>query len=267
MVILNLLKDDPGMLATTNTKSQKYAVNQHLIENVLGWVKSGEIAIPEIQRPFVWAGAKVRDLMDSLYQGYPIGYIIAWRNPNVRLKDGNVSQGKKILIDGQQRVTALRAAVLGEYVVDKNYKQIKINIAFHPIEEKFEVQNPAITKDKSWISSISEVFNSGINSFNLINEYMQKSQEADQAHVIEAIGNLYNLAKKQIGLIELSPDLDIETVTEIFIRINSQGVVLSQADFAMSKIAANELHGGQDLRKAIDYFCHLACGSRILSYD
>ncbi|MCO6475969.1 MAG: DUF262 domain-containing protein [Phaeodactylibacter sp.] len=98
--------------------SQKYAVNQHLIESILTWVKSGEIAIPEIQRPFVWDTSKVRDLMYSLYQGYPVGYIIAWKNPNIRLKDGSLSEGKKTLIDGQQRVMALRAAILGEYVVN-----------------------------------------------------------------------------------------------------------------------------------------------------
>ncbi len=77
---------------------QKYSVNQHLIETILAWVNSGEIAIPEIQRPFVWDSSKVRDLMDSLYQGYPIGYVIAWRNPNVKLKDGSLSEGKKVLI-------------------------------------------------------------------------------------------------------------------------------------------------------------------------
>ena len=83
-----------------NNNMQKYSVNQHLIETLLSWVKSGEIAIPEIQRPFVWDSSKVRDLMDSLYQGFPVGYVIAWRNPNVRLKDGSLSEGKKILIDG-----------------------------------------------------------------------------------------------------------------------------------------------------------------------
>jgi hypothetical protein len=238
--------------------SQKYAVNQHLIETLLSWVKSGEIAIPEIQRPFVWDASKVRDLMDSLYQGFPVGYVIAWRNPNIRLKDGSFSEGKKILIDGQQRITALKAAILGDYVVNKHYERIKIKIAFHPLDERFEVQNPAILKDRSWLPDISEYFTSGTNSFNVINEYITKNPEVDQHKIIEAIGNLFNLAKKQIGLIELAPELDIETVTEIFIRINSQGVVLSQADFAMSKIAANESYGGQHLRKAIDYFCHLA---------
>ena len=134
---------------------QKYSVNQHLIESVLSWVKSGEIAIPEIQRPFVWNTSKVRDLMDSLYHGYPIGYFIAWKNPNVRLKDGGLSEGKKILIDGQQRITALTAAIIGETVINKDYKKVKIKIAFHPISEKFEVQNSAILKDKSWIPDIS----------------------------------------------------------------------------------------------------------------
>ena len=106
---------------------QKYSVNQHLIETILSFVKAGDIAIPEIQRPFVWDSSKVRDLMDSLYQGYPIGYVIAWRNPNIRLKDGSLSEGKKILIDGQQRVTALTAAILSEYVVSKTYQRIKLN--------------------------------------------------------------------------------------------------------------------------------------------
>lgn len=196
--------------------------------------------------------------MDSLYQGFPVGYVIAWRNPNIRLKDGSISEGKKILIDGQQRVTALKAAVLGDYVVNKRYQQVKIKIAFHPIEERFEVQNPAILKDKSWLPDISEYFTGNTNSFHVINEYLGKNPETDQQKVIDSVSNLFNLAKKQIGLIELDAELDIETVTEIFIRINSQGVVLSQADFAMSKIAANESYGGQHLRKAIDYFCHLA---------
>lgn len=237
---------------------QKYSVNQHLIETLLTWVKSGEIAIPEIQRPFVWDSSKVRDLMDSLYQGFPVGYVIAWRNPNVRLKDGSLSEGKKILIDGQQRVTALTAALLGEYVIDKTYQRVKIKIAFNPISEKFEVQNPAILKDNSWIPNISEAISGEISILKLVRHYLTYNPEADEDQVEKAFTNLINIPKKQIGIIELAHDLDIETVTEIFIRINSKGVVLSQADFAMSKIASNTEYQGNTLRKAIDYFCHLA---------
>lgn len=235
---------------------QKYAVNQQLIETLLAWVKSGEIAIPEIQRPFVWDSSKVRDLMDSLYQGYPIGYVIAWRNPNVRLKDGSLSEGKKILIDGQQRVTALTAAILGQYVVNKIYQRVKIKIAFHPVDERFEVQNPAILKDKTWLSDISQAINGDL--FEIADQYFELNPDVDKKQVRNAFSNLMNIPKKQIGIIELAADLDIETVTEIFIRINSKGVVLSQADFAMSKIASNTEYNGNELRKAIDYFCHLA---------
>ena len=235
---------------------QKYAVNQQLIETLLAWVTSGEIAIPEIQRPFVWDSSKVRDLMDSLYQGYPIGYVIAWRNPSVRLKDGSLSEGKKILIDGQQRITALTAAILGQYVINKTYESIKIKIAFHPIDERFEVQNPAILKDKTWLPDISEAINGDL--FEIADQYFELNPNADKKQVRNAFSNLVNIPKKQIGMIELSADLDIETVTEIFIRINSKGVVLSQADFAMSKIASNTEYNGNELRKAIDYFCHLA---------
>lgn len=246
--------------------TQKYNVNQHLIETLLAWVKSGEIAIPEIQRPFVWSSSKVRDLMDSLYQGYPIGYVITWRNPNIKLKDGSSSEGKKILIDGQQRVTALTAAILGDHVIDKDYQRIRIKIAFNPIEERFEVQTPVIAKDKEWISDISEVLSGPHNSFTYINSYLKNNPEADQEGIVAAITKLFNLTKKQIGLIDLAAELDIETVTEIFIRINSQGVVLSQADFAMSKIAANETYNGQTLRKAIDYFCHLAVAPEFFQF-
>jgi len=245
-------------MQTASLKTQKYSVNQQSIEIILSWVKSGEIAIPEIQRPFVWNSTGVRNLMDSLYQGFPVGYIIVWKNPDVRLKDGQTSVGKKILIDGQQRVTALQAAIVGRYVVNKEYKRVRIKIAFNPQEERFEVQTPVIAKDKAWIADIAELFADGYNSFKAINDYLRRNPEVDHDKVIDAINNLYDLIKKPVGVIELIPELDIETVTEIFIRINSKGVELSQADFAMSKIAANETHGGQDLRKAIDYFCHLA---------
>src|SRR5690348_1398333 len=138
--------------------TQRYSVAPHPVETLLTWIKSGEIAIPEIQRPFVWDAIKVRNLLDSLYQGYPVGYLIAWRNPTVKLKDGTPSAGKRILIDGQQRVTALMAALLGQEVLTKDYVAVRIKIAFHPGREKFEVSNPAIQKDKTWIPDVSALF-------------------------------------------------------------------------------------------------------------
>ena len=237
---------------------QRYSVNQDPIETLLTWIKSDEIAIPDIQRPFVWNAAKVRDFIDSLYSGYPVGYLITWRNPNVRLRDGTTSFGKRILIDGQQRVKALLAALLGEQVINKNYKQTRIAIAFHPGEQRFEVANPVIRRNQGWIPDIATVFAPDARMRRLVDEYCEANQDADQDQIDERMERLRGIRNNSLGLIELNANLDVETVAEIFVRINSQGVPLNAADFAMSKMAASEMHDGHQLRKCIDYFCHLA---------
>lgn len=237
--------------------NEKYEVSQKTVGNLLGWISSGEIAIPEMQRPFVWSTTKVRNLLDSLYQGYPIGYIITWKNPDVKSKDGRLSEGRKVIIDGQQRITALMAAIVGKTVIDKHYKEARIRISFNPISENFATRTPAIAKDKEWIEDIATVFAPGRDSIDIYLDYMEQNPEADQKQVRQSLARLAKIETKQIGVIELKSDLDIETVTEIFIRINSEGVVLSQADFVLSKIAS---YGdfGTGLRKLIDYFSHMA---------
>ncbi len=238
--------------------SQKYNVNQYLIQSILNWSITGQIAIPEIQRPFVWSATKVRNLIDSLYKGYPIGYLITWQSPKVKLKDGSLSQGKIILIDGQQRIIALKTAILGEEIIDKDYQKRRIKIAFNPANEKFEVSNPAIEKDKVWISDISPIVKNEINLLSFIDNYCQKNPNFSRDLLLKIISQLQTIDKRQIGVIDLSGELDIDVVAEIFERINSEGVTLSQVDFVMSRIAANEKYQGSTLRKAIDYFCHLS---------
>lgn len=237
---------------------RKYSVNHYLVSALLNYVDNKEIAIPEIQRPFVWNAAKVRDLIDSLYQGYPIGYIVTWQNPDVKLKDGSTSSGKKILIDGQQRITALTAAILGHTVKSTDYEDVRIKIAFNPKEEKFEVSNPAIEKDITWIADIAPYLNGQQRLRDLRNTYCSLNPDISEDKFEDILEGLKDIKKKEIGVIQLAGNLDINAVTEIFIRINSQGVPLSQADFVMSKIAANESYGGNLLRKCIDYFSHLA---------
>ncbi|MEE0979841.1 MAG: DUF262 domain-containing protein [Muribaculaceae bacterium] len=237
---------------------QKYSVNHYLVSALLNYVDNKEIAIPEIQRPFVWDAAKVRDLIDSLYQGYPIGYIVTWQNPDVKLKDGTTSSGKKILIDGQQRVTALTAAILGHTVKNTDYEDVRIKIAFNPIERRFEVSNPAIQKDVTWIADIAPFLSGEQKQSALRKAYCALNPDMDDDEFDEILEGLKDIKKKEVGVIQLSGNLDIDAVTEIFIRINSQGVPLSQADFVMSKIAANESYGGNLLRKCIDHFSHLA---------
>lgn len=245
--------------------TQRYTVTQQAVDTLFAEVRTGKIAIPEIQRPFVWNAAKVRDFLDSLYQGFPVGYLIAWLNPDVRLKDGTLSTGKKILIDGQQRVTALMAALLGMEVVTKDYRQVRIRIAFHPIERRFEVANPAILKDPIWIPDISVLFSDNVGLITFVNDFCARNPGASPDAIAGSIQELKGIGSNHLGVIELGHDLDIETVTEIFIRVNSAGVPLSQADFAMSKIAVDTAHGGHLLRKAIDYFCHLAVAPHLLT--
>lgn len=171
--------------------TQRYSVTPHPIETLLTWVKSGEIAIPEIQRPFVWDATKVRNLLDSLYQGYPVGYLISWRNPTVKLKDGSLSAGKRILIDGQQRVTALMAAMLGREVLTKDYETVRIRIAFHPGEERFEVRNPAIAKDGAWIDDVTAIFGADADLIELTEQYVERNAGADRkaiGKVLQTVG-------------------------------------------------------------------------------
>jgi len=234
-----------------------YNVNNSTVNALLGWIEEDIIAIPEIQRPFVWKSSKVRDLLDSLYKDYPIGYIITWQNPDARLKDGSISHGKRILIDGQQRVTALMAAISGQEVVNNKYQKKRIKIAFNPYEESFEVQNSAILKNKKWIPDIAVLFAPDFSQFTFINEYCNNNPDFEPDELNAILQRLINVKHSTLGIIELNHTLDIETVTEIFIRINSAGVSLSQADFSMSKISVNDLYGGPIIRKTIDYFSNL----------
>lgn len=240
----------------------KYTVTQYSVSSILGYIEAGDIAIPDIQRPFVWKSKDVRNLIDSLYNGYPTGYLIIWQNPNVRLKNGKESVGKKILIDGQQRVTALRTALAGEAVLDENFQEKIHRISFNPLakedEERFAVQTPAHIKSKHWIPDISELFKPGFALIRFVKKYLEDNPNANEDEVGGAIQRLLSIKNCHIGAILLAHNLDIGEVTEIFVRINSQGKRLNEADFVMSKIASDIKYGGNLLRKTIDYFCHLS---------
>ena len=245
---------------------EKYTTNSLSVSAILGLIESGDIAIPEIQRPFVWKAKQVRDLMDSFYKGYPTGYLIIWKNPSVKLKDGSTSSGKKILIDGQQRVTAMMTAIAGVPVINSDYKRGRIVISFDPFaalsEDKdaeiFSVRDQGTINSKRWIQDIADVFKSDFSTYDFIDQYCTNNPEMEKRDLDKILAKLRGIANRTIGVIELSEQLDIDIVTDIFIRINSKGTSLSQGDFVMSKIAADEKYGGNTLRKAIDYFAHLS---------
>ena len=249
---------------------EKFTLMQYSISAILGLIEAEDFVIPEIQRPFVWKRSQVRDLIDSLYNGYPTGYIITWKNPDVQTKDGGKANGKKVLIDGQQRVTALMAAIAGKEVLDEDFNKDRIKIAFNPIAadetKRFAVQDASHLKDKKWIPDISVIFANDFKQRAFENEYANSNPGVDLDELSEILSKLKGIANRQIGVIELDHSLDIDEVTEIFIRINSKGTALSQSDFVMSKMAADTAHGGNMLRKTVDYFCHLAVKPEFYSH-
>lgn len=249
---------------------EKFTLLQYSVSGILGLIETEQFVIPEIQRPFVWKRSQVRDLIDSLYNGYPTGYIITWKNPDVKTKDGGKSNGKHVLIDGQQRITALMAAISGKEVLDEDFNLDRIKIAFNPLatddSKRFAVQDASHLKDKRWISDISVVFSTDFRQRAFENEYAKANPDVDLDELSDILGKLKGIANRQIGVIELDHSLEIDEVTEIFIRINSKGTALSQSDFVMSKMAADVEHGGNTLRKTVDYFCHLAAKPEFYSH-
>lgn len=242
-------------------RADNYKITQYSVSSILGYVENSQIAIPEIQRPFVWKGEEVRALIDSLYEGYPIGYLIVWQNSQVRVRNFGKGGTKKILIDGQQRVTALMAALLGKEVLDEQYQSHRIRIAFNPLagkgEERFAVCDTKHEEDSRWIPDISIFFRRDFSFRQFEKEYKEANPDEDFTPLEESVDTLKEIVKHQVGVIELSFLLDIDVVSEIFIRINLQGKLLNQEDFVMSKISVNEQYGGDYIRNCIDYFCHL----------
>lgn len=247
----------------------KYTVTNIKVGNLLSDAQVGNIAIPEIQRPFVWKKAKVRDLIDSLYKNYPVGYIITWKSPDVKIKDGRQSNGRLILIDGQQRITALSTALNKIEIVNEKYKKERIVISFNPMTEEFKVRDRGTERGKEWITDIADAMDAGMR---FIKDYLalnniESDEDADR--IGDRIEKLKQIKNSDVGNITLDASLPIDVVTEIFIRINDAGVKLSQADFTMSKIAIYEKNSGDEygmyLRKYIDYFCELATSSERLA--
>lgn len=241
-------------------KKVDYSVRK-LIEDI----DMGEIGLPEIQRPFVWPTSKVRDLFDSMYRGYPIGYLLFWENgfPEEHRTIGADPKQKVprlLVVDGQQRLTSLYAVIKGLQIVGKDYRRYRIRIAFHPGRQKFEVTNPAIERDAEWIADISELWKPTTSTFTFVNEYLQRlrqnrnvSDEEEKA-ISDAIGRLEKLLDYPLTALEVSSSVDEEKVAEIFVRINSKGTPLNQADFILTLMSVF-WDGG---RKELEAFCREA---------
>ena len=173
----------------------KYSVTQYSVSSLLGFIEAGAIAVPEIQRPFVWRATQVRDLIDSLYNGYPTGYLIIWQNPDVKLKDGGSAVGKKVLIDGQQRVTAMMTAIAGQKILTEDYEEKVIRIAFNPL-----------AKDNEERFAVGDLFRSAGDVHHIFpKEYLKKSGITDKSAYNQVVNYAYLDTGVNISISDKSP--------------------------------------------------------------
>lgn len=219
------------------------------LSNLLHYLDIGDIGLPDIQRPFVWSNAKVRDLFDSMYRGFPVGYFLFWENAQtngakqIGVGDKVHSAPSRLIVDGQQRLTSLYAVFRGKRVLDEDYRERKIEIAFCPRTGAFEVADAAIRRDPEWIPNISELWASGNSSFKMVKGFLKtltakvELSEEEEELISHNLDRLFDLQKYPFTALEIAATVDEEQVADIFVRINSEGVKLNQADFILTLLS------------------------------
>ena len=225
-------------------------------------VRNGRIGLPDLQRPFVWKDNKVRELFDSMLKGYPIGYIMLWESPadyeskksTIGNNDKTYDEPKELVIDGQQRLTALVAAMFAVKVKDKNFVEREIKISYNPLTCEFAVWSQAYEKDPDWISRISDIFlakeDNSISS--LRRRYIKEANESrlkkevppltdtEEDKIEDNINALLNLLDYSLPTLEISYNADEEDVADIFVRVNSGGQKLTENNFIQTLISVYE---------------------------
>jgi hypothetical protein len=230
------------------------------LSSLVQFISLGKIGLPDIQRPFVWKNAKVRDLFDSMYRGYPVGYLLFWEN-GLAGGSRNIGTDQKqlppqlVIVDGQQRLTSLYAVFKGIPVVREDYERERIHIAFNPLEEKFEVADAAIRRDKSYIPDISCLWNDATDLFEIVDDYLsdlaatREVSDEDRKKVRKAISKLQGLRNFPFTALQLAANISEADVSDVFVRINSKGTPLSQADFILTLMSVFWDAGRTELEK------------------
>ncbi len=237
------------------------------IASLMSDIESGVIALPDLQRPFVWEDTKVRDLLDSLLLGFPVGTLVLWHTSNEKEARalGAERAGLRattLVIDGQQRLTSLFAVMRGLDVVGKDGEKRQITIAFRPRDGRFEVADAAIRNDPEFLPNVTELWNSVRTKrqirLDLMNALRDKGRAVDDKYEEAVEHNLegaHNVSDYRFPTVDIrktatnqEEDATEEDVAEIFVRINNQGTRLGQADFVLTLLSV--FHG--ELRDRIE---------------
>jgi hypothetical protein len=236
------------------------------LSGLLHYIEIGDIGLPDIQRPFVWSNAKVRDLFDSMYRGFPVGYLLFWENgtangtKQIGVGSKQHTVASRLIVDGQQRLTSLFAVFRGRKVLDEDYKERQIEVAFRPRDGKFDVADAAIRRDPEWIANISDIWASGKPSYRMVKDFLKQLENKgpltaeDEDRISHNLDRLFDLQKYPFTALEIAPTVDEEQVADIFVRINSEGVRLNQADFILTLMSVFWDTG----RIALETFCRLS---------
>lgn len=233
------------------------------LDGLLHFIDLGDIALPDIQRPFVWKNSKVRDLFDSMYKGFPVGYFLFWENAKetgvkqIGIGQKQHSTAARLIVDGQQRLTSLYAVFRGKKVLDANYAERYIEISFRPRDGKFDVADAAIRRDPEWIPNVSEIWADGRPSYTVVKQFLAQVREkvdltdAEEEGIAHNLDRLFDLRKYPFTALEIASTVDEEQVSDIFVRINSEGVKLNQADFILTLLSVF----WEDGRRELEEFC------------
>lgn len=242
------------------------------VADLLNDIKNGRIGLPDLQRPFVWKDNKVRDLLDSMLRGYPIGYVVLWSSPDEYQNANQIGKNGKtykipddLIIDGQQRLTALLAAIHGIKVKDKNYRERNIKISFNPLTREFAVWDQSYERAPEWISEISTIFSADqehrVSKFRksyitTVNESREKKGfpllTDEEEDLIESnLSDLLNLNIYSLPTLKINSKANEEAVADIFVRVNSGGQKLTEKNFIETLLAVYD----NDVHNKINQFC------------
>jgi len=226
---------------------------QQLVDSI----STGVLRLPDLQRPFVWHATKVRDLLDSMFRGYPVGELMFWNRPgdsdtSVIGTDAKSHNASHLIVDGQQRITSLYVTFTGRNVIDDDYKDKSVRISFNPTLQRFEVAQPAFARSAEWIADVAHVFGNPLTAFQSFRSRLEASRgepltDAEQETAFDAINRLHNLKSRTFKVVELQPHVDKAVVADVFVRINSEGVNLTAADFILTWLSVFWPEGRDDI--------------------
>lgn len=246
-------------------------INRH-VGDLLKDVQTGRIGLPDLQRPFVWKDNKVRELLDSMLKGFPIGFVMLWESPvdfdnksQIGIGEKAFSSPRDLVIDGQQRLTALLAAIKGIKIKDADYKERNIKISYNPLTREFQVWSQAYERSQEWISVVSDVFTAKDNNtisklrrayVRGLNERRVKEErpeltEDEEILIEDNINDLLSLADYTLPTLEIKAIANEEEVADIFVRVNSGGQKLTEKNFIETLLSVYD----NDLHKKINDFC------------